>query len=113
MQELQVENRRKKAVSRSRDDWQNIIEEWKKSNESQKIFCKRLGIKLGTFTHWRGIILKDNNPKPHKFIPIKMAASMSSTQQIIIETPNGFKITLPCDIAEMIKILNYLGINHA
>lgn len=115
MQEQQIEEL-EKTISRGRDYWLNIIDEWSKSNESQKTFCKRLEIKLATFTYWRGIFAKENKPKENKFIALKITERNSERlAQFIIKCPSGHEMTfLPGNNLEQTQqVLKLLGVIHA
>jgi hypothetical protein len=48
-----------------------------KSNESQKDFCARMNIKLGTFAHWRGVFTKEKMQNENKFIDLKVIPSVA------------------------------------
>lgn len=71
--------------------WQALIVEWKKSNESQKAFCNRLGLNVNTFTYMRGKLLQeDKGPKATKFIPVTVseANKLIDICEVTLESPN-------------------------
>lgn len=43
--------------------WQDKIKEWQDSHLSQSVFCEQSGIKLSTFTYWRGLFLEEESKK--------------------------------------------------
>lgn len=113
MQEVQVAHQRKRAKNRNKDYWRAIVEEWQKSNESQKNYCARLGIKVGTFTHWRGVFSKKEKHFKNRFIAVNVAPSITrQLEKLIIELPSGHKIIIPLITEEIIKIFNLLGLKN-
>src|SRR5580693_7967476 len=92
-----------RAPSRGKLYWEKIITEWKQSGEPQKVFCERLGIKPNTFHHWRVIFLPKEKPPKNKFVKVKIKPSLSSSLRppLIIESPHGYKITVPFVVEEI------------
>ena len=113
MQEIKIE-KPKKAASKKRDYWEGVVDEWKQSNERQEIFCGRKGIKIGTFTHWRSVFSRENKQKGNKFIPVKIISTDSArVESFTIETPTGYKITIPFVLDTAKQLFALLGITHA
>ena len=104
----------KKAANKSRSYWQDMVNQWKQSNERQEAFCNRNGIKLGTFTHWRSVFSRETKQKENKFIPVKIIPTETrEAEYLTVETPGGFKITLPFTPDAAKRMLIILGITHA
>jgi hypothetical protein len=57
-----------------------LIASWENSNESQKDFCMRMIIKLGTFSHWRGVFAKENQKSENKFIGLQVITPTTQTK---------------------------------
>ncbi|HEX2548594.1 MAG TPA: hypothetical protein VHM20_02110 [Gammaproteobacteria bacterium] len=93
--------------------WCELIESWEKSNESQKDFCSRMNIRLGTFAHWRGVFTKERR-KENKFIELQVKPSPAEERinHFKIECPSGHKIifTFPINVEEVQRIFKCLGL---
>jgi hypothetical protein len=77
------------------EKWRTIIAEWESSQETQPQYCKRLGLKLNTFSYARSKLAK-NKISNNKFIPVTIIANEESsainTDMIIIENTQGIKL---------------------
>jgi hypothetical protein len=51
------------------EKWRTIINQWELSQETQPQYCKRLGLKLNTFSYARSKLAKDKISN-NKFIPV-------------------------------------------
>jgi hypothetical protein len=93
MQITSLENPSLRAVNRDRNYWREVIDVWKESNERPKNFCERMNIKIGTFSHWRGVFAKENRSKENKFIPLEIISpAINKQESFAIECPSGHKI---------------------
>lgn len=113
MQIPSLENPSSRAASRDKNYWREMIDAWKKSNERPKDFCARMGIKIGTFAHWRGVFAKENKLKESKFIPLEIISPTPDTlENFTIECPSGHKIIFPPAIkpAQAQQIFKLLGL---
>lgn len=54
---------------RSPETWQQIMEEFDNSGQSQKAYCQAQGIALGTFSKWRSKLGAGKDTKPVKSDP--------------------------------------------
>lgn len=104
-----------RAIDRDKSNyWREMIAAWEKSGEHQKQFCARMNIKLGTFSHWRGIFSKETRNIENKFVELKVTKKEREVlSEFIIECPSGHKITftnqLQADQAEvMFKLLGLI-----
>ena len=83
----------------SSDFRKEILSEYHLSQESIKDFSKSKGIPFTTLANWiQKSEKKDLHSKSHKqnFIPIEIEKKASSiSQDLLIEFPNGVKISLP------------------
>ena len=87
----------KREVNRQR--WSERIQHWKRSDLTQKAFCKQHQIGLASFQRWRGIFAKEGKLKatPATFLPIKLVQSVSAPSLALClgedlrkEIPAGF-----------------------
>lgn len=99
-----------------REYWQNQINLWQGSHLSQSAFCERSGIKLSTFTYWRGLLLEEENKK-REFVPVKIVKDkvVNEPKFIQIKLLTGHVIYLPVEIGinEISKLIHSLGLPHA
>ena len=97
MQITSFEAQSARAKNRNKNYWRELIAVWQKSNESQKDFCARMKIKVGTFAHWRGVFTKENNRSDNRFIDVRVTAPVQEkighVDHFTIECPSGHKIT--------------------
>jgi uncharacterized protein YllA (UPF0747 family) len=113
MQHETIRNQTKRAACHDKKYWQEVITSWQKSGESQKNFCARMNIKMGTFFHWRNIFAKGVKKSKNKFIELQVAQEYpEKLENFIIECPSGHKIVfsslLQLDQAE--KLFKLLGL---
>ena len=115
MQITSLENPSSRAASHDKNYWREMIEVWKKSNERPKDFCARMNIKIGTFSHWRGIFEKEKKFKETKFIPLEMISPTQTTlENFVIECPSGHKIIFrsainPVQAQQIFKLLGLMS----
>ncbi|MEO5776082.1 MAG: hypothetical protein ABIQ27_04205 [Flavobacterium sp.] len=84
---------------RSREEVEELINEWKASGIGKKEFCNRKGLNYQTFVSWFYLRLKKS--KSHKsFVPIKIEnissgifaeIQMGSSRKIIFHQPVGIE----------------------
>ena len=99
----------KREVNRQR--WSERIQHWKRSDLTQKAFCKQYQIGLASFQRWRGIFAKEGKPKatPATFLPINIVQSASApslalwiSDDLRIEIPVGFD---PVILKQVVHVL--------
>ncbi len=87
----------KRAANRQR--WFDRIEAWEQSGLTQKAFCERQQLRLGSFQRWRGIFMRGERPEASSavsFLPVNVAAAPASSLALVIddhlriEIPAGF-----------------------
>lgn len=113
MQITSFENKVERAQNHDKNYWRELIASWKNSNESQKDFCKRMNIKLGTFAHWRGVFTKENQKSENKFIGLQVISpTQAKANHFTIECPSGHKIIFSSDVnpAQTQQIFKCLGL---
>jgi hypothetical protein len=74
------------------------IEQWKKSDLTQKRFCEENKIARSCFLYWQ----KKYNQQlqgPSAFVPIVIQPGKNTTGHIEIHYPNGVRLQLPSGIA--------------
>jgi hypothetical protein len=101
-----------------REFWQNQINQWQESHLSQSAFCERSGIKLSTFTYWRGLLLEEENKKAKKeFVPVKIVKDkvVNEPKLIQLKLLAGHIIYVPVELGinEIAKLIQLLGLTHA
>ena len=81
--------------TRSAEEWQQILENYRTSGLSASQFCDREGIKLKTFDNH---IYKQNKQKeePHHFIPVQVEAEPMKTRIQI----NGMELAWDSEIPD-------------
>ena len=103
--------------------WQQINQEWEKTQEPQKQFCKKHGITYGKFTYWRNKIVQNkitngiNHPPVFKEVKIAKPVLSTNTQPIIkISLPNDIVISIPVNVNDKLLttlIQSFCGGNNA
>lgn len=122
--------KKQRAINRGREYWIKLIAEWENGHENKKAFCDRVGVRSGTFSHWRYILAKENRgqEKPiyssiikkqplTSFMEVKVNSLLSETNmhtdhQLTIVLPTGIKLLLPMkdNVAAIKEIFHLLGV---
>jgi hypothetical protein len=113
----------KKSGIKTLENWRKINQEWEKTKEPQKQFCKKHNITYDAFIYWRAKLVKPSINKTNRvhFQQIKVSSahpvSSAQIQQTIkIIFPGNIVVTIPIDIDEqaLIKLFKSLqGLSHA
>ena len=84
----------KREVNRQR--WSERIQHWKRSDLTQKAFCKQHQIGLASFQRWRGIFSKEGKPKatPATFLPVNIVQSVCAPS-LALSLGEGLRIEIP------------------
>lgn len=99
--------------------WTKQIEDWQASGLSRNAYCKREGLRPGTFDYWRPLIV-GNNAEVKKvkqatagsdisLVPVKVVAAVNSVRDVSIDTiaqgqplkltsPSGWEMQLPLNV---------------
>lgn len=96
-----MENQEIKTWPLDTAKWREIIEDWIKSGEPQKKYCKRLGLSINTFYYMRNKLRHQSNPTP-RFIPLTVKSNeekVLSSSLIILEDVRGYKLHLPASLS--------------
>jgi hypothetical protein len=64
-----MEKRAEKETGSKRAYWQDHIDSWQQSGQSQQRYCQRQGIALATFGYWRRKLKTPRTDKP-RFFPL-------------------------------------------
>lgn len=88
-----------------------LVDQYKESGQSMKVFSGLHNIKLSTFTYWvqkkRRI---DESQNTGGFIPIKGPANLSASAMFEVIYPNGVRIRLPhLDIDQLRRLITIYG----
>ena len=113
MQTPSFESHSTRVINADRQYWRELIDAWQKSNESQKDFCTRMNIKVGTFAHWRGIFTKENKRNSNKFINVQVIPTLGDKVDCFtIECPTGHKIifSVASNLDQAKEIFKLLGL---
>jgi len=76
-----------------RSFWESHVEQWRKSDRSQAVYCRSRNLKAHQFYHWRRWILAPQNEV--SFLPVALSGGKAHSHPTIrIHTPNGFAIEI-------------------
>ncbi len=95
--------------------WNALVNEWKISGESQRVFCVRKGLSYNTFVYWRMKHSKNAkaSPKP-SFARAKISAPprVNSADNIRVLCTSGTQIIIPMMMpqAELAVLLKMIGV---
>ena len=90
-------------VSKKRERWYRLIQEWEASNETQVDFCTRHNLSIKSFTNYRTDYLKlksSGNKAQSSLIPVKVkpqrqvATSTEQAYEVLISTPSQYQISV-------------------
>lgn len=90
----------------SRDEWYRLLAEYDRSGLTQEAFCKREGLRYGTFVAWVGRRKRDAAgvaPGDNKFLELSLPAPASQSAQLEVILADG--IVLRGDTAEALAQL--------
>lgn len=114
-----MQNRSTKTTPLDMEKWQETINEWKKSGESQKAYCQRLGLNFNTFSHARSKLLSKNKAGT-KFIPITVKNAIEekrifSASTLVLENPRGYRLHFSTALSadELRKLFQLSEWSHA
>ena len=68
----------------------NLIQQWEKSDLSQKAFCKQSDLPYHVFHYWYKRYRLKENKKPSSFIKLKISPVIASQVEIIM--PDGKRL---------------------
>jgi hypothetical protein len=80
--------------SKRRDQWRKIIDEYLKSEMTQKAFCEQRGLSLPQLVYYHGQFKKNKAPAASaSFVPVKVSVpdKTSVVSEIKLSLPNGFQ----------------------
>src|SRR5690606_2431076 len=82
-----------------------LIEAYRQSGRSAKMFCAEQGISLSTFQYW---IQKQKKEQLSGFIPVKAGMQPSGTHPVELVYPNGIRLCLssfnPQQISQLLNL---------
>jgi hypothetical protein len=95
----------------SREEWNTLIEEYEKSNLTQKEFCEQNNVNLVRFGYYIQRLRKKTknvtSGKPPSFSQV-LLDQPQTVSEIKIELPNGFKCFVPLNV-KTDQLKNILG----
>ena len=107
--------------SKSKNEWSNIIEEYKRSGLNKTEFCRQKSINKSTFYIWSEVLeeLEENNEE-RRFIPISVKGTgeikgegqiREIRSMVAIEVENGLRVEFKygCKISEIKAIASIFG----
>lgn len=89
-----------------RDEWYRLLAEYDRSGLTQEAFCKREGLRYGTFVAWVGRRKRDAagvTPDGNKFLELSLPTSPSRGSQLEVILADG--VVLRGDTAEALARL--------
>lgn len=111
-------NEQNQSSINKRQYWQDQIKFWEKSELSQSDYCYRAGIKLSSFTYWRGVFITEEK-KDNRFAVVKVLKNemteIKVKKPIEIKLLSGHTIYLPIEmgINEIVKLIHLMELSHA
>ena len=107
---MNTKHRRKdRRVLRSASEWQDLIEAYKQSGQTQADFCRERGLDPTTFNGWlRGRTGPGKRKKTPKVSFAQVEMPMRSTPEVEIELPGEVRVRIrnggsPAALAELIR----------
>lgn len=93
-----------------KDEMFALIEQWKQSNQTQKLFCQQQGIALSCFYYWQKKYRKDQSG-PGGFVPVLVKDTITGIREAIeIHYPSGVTVSVPSGSSmTLLKTLIDLG----
>ena len=93
--------------------WQQVMDEWERSDLNQQAFCESKSISFARFGYWRGRLKRGKKQPTQQMVPLKvMGANTPPSQCIQIKLPTGIQISIPdgCSEQSMQSILKLVGL---
>ena len=97
----------------NRQCWFDRIEDWKQSGLTQKAFCERQQLRLGSFQRWRGIFMRGGRPEASSavsFLPVNVTPAPTSNLALVIddylriEIPAGFDPVILKQVIQALQV---------
>ncbi|WP_347333047.1 IS66 family insertion sequence element accessory protein TnpA [Marinimicrobium locisalis] len=88
---------------RSSEQWQSLVEQWQKSGQSAKQFCKEQGLGYASFCRWRKRLTQTDkktsaaepsSPEPSFIDLASLGASQPGGWHIVLSLGGGVELTL-------------------
>ena len=90
-------------VTRSREEVQKLIDQWKQSGKNKTVFCREQNIKYLTFIGWTNPKRKKSKPvAPSGFVPLKFTENRTSAHENIfaeINFRNGSSVKIHSSVS--------------
>ena len=109
-------------VRRSYSEWEALVSEWERSNQSQKAFCESKNLCYRNFNQWKSRIKKAESgesssatPQSPLFTPVNIANSTTRSHVevkdsvVSIELPGQVMLRLNADAATVITLIKGLS----
>jgi len=81
---------------RSRDDWRQHIDAWRRSGCSGDAYAVRHGLNPRTFAWWRSALRSDPPPaRPLTLVPVQLPPVATSYAVVEVALPNGMVLRVP------------------
>lgn len=84
--------------NKGRDQWRKIVDEYLKSEMTQKAFCEQHGLSLPRFVYYYGQLKTGKAPATSaSFVPVKLGIQDKAlvVSEIKLSLPNGFQCAFP------------------
>ena len=96
--------------SKHKKDWAQIIEDFKKSDLTQKAFCKEISIHFATFRYHFYAVKKLKSDEPYQsygFQPVQVILKSHASAMFFVHLPDGFV----CEITPVFCLHEALGLD--
>lgn len=75
--------------------WENHIQAWQDSGQTQGAYCDAQAISLASFGYWRRKLKPETAPAGKGMVPIELAAADSSMATLEVMLPNRLTLRVP------------------
>ena len=83
--------------------WQQHIDNWLRSQQTQKDYCNQHKLTLASFGYWRTRLNRKPSPDK-KFIPVAVSKPLAC---VIIYLPTGIRLEVPAPIlADILPVIS-------
>lgn len=84
--------------------WQGHINDWRKSQVTQKVYCEERDLSFAQFAYWR-TRLNRASANPGKLVPVRVASS-APTGTATLYLPAGVRMEIPASsLADVLPVV--------
>ena len=88
---------RRQRVSRTSEEWKQIVGGWRRGEQSQRDYCTERGVVLSSFIRWRQLLGRKGPRKKRgdgSFVAMGPLSLGAGPPEAVLRFPNGSKIEL-------------------